>query len=229
MNRNLIVPVAADKPEYNNSLPYVFSPGDDGIIICIKSIMGLPLNDFDNIYFTILRGHDDCFFIDNSIEMQCRRLGLKNVNIVILNKSTIDQAETIFETIRIKNITGSIYIKDADCYFESSEIKSNGVALYPIEQLEILDPRNKSYVAIDDMYYITNIIEKFVVGHHINAGGYSFENVEEFKKYYSKIRHHKTIYLSNIICAMLLDKYTFRPFMVKKYKDWGTKRMLNIK
>ena len=35
----------------------------------------------------------------------------------------------------------------------------NGVAIYPIEELEMLDPRDKSYVAVDDMYYITNIIE----------------------------------------------------------------------
>ena len=55
MNSSLIVPVAADKPEYNNKLPYVFAFGEDGIIICIKSILGLPLDRFDRIYFTILR------------------------------------------------------------------------------------------------------------------------------------------------------------------------------
>ena len=51
MSSNLIVPVAADKPEYSNKLPYVFALGEDGIIVCIKSVLGLPLDRFDNIYF----------------------------------------------------------------------------------------------------------------------------------------------------------------------------------
>lgn len=50
MSSNLIVPVAADKPEYSNKLPYVFALGEDGIIVCIKSVLGLPLDRFDNIY-----------------------------------------------------------------------------------------------------------------------------------------------------------------------------------
>ena len=97
--------------------------------------------------------------------MQCKRLGLVNVKIAILDEPTRDQVETVFMTIQQERISGSIYIKDADCYFESKEAIRNGVAIYPIEELEMLDPRDKSYVAVDDMYYITNIIEKSVIGH----------------------------------------------------------------
>ena len=160
MSSNLIVPVAADKPEYSNKLPYVFALGEDGIIVCIKSVLGLPLDRFDNIYFTVLRKHDDLFYIADSLRMQCKRLGLVNVKIAILDEPTRDQVETVFMTIQQERISGSIYIKDADCYFESKEEIRNGVAIYPIEELEMLDPRDKSYVAVDDMYYITNIIEK---------------------------------------------------------------------
>ncbi len=229
MNKNLIVPVAADKPEYNNKLPYVFALGEDGIIICIKSILGLPLEQFDAVYFTILRKHDERFFVADSLQMQCKRLGLANVTIVILDEPTHDQVETVYATIRQEKITGTIYIKDADSYFESEEMSQNGVAIYPIEELEVLDPRDKSYVAVDDMYYITNIIEKSIVGHYISAGGYAFEDSNEFCEYYKRLRHYPHLYLSHIIYAMLLDKKTFRPSLVKNYKDWGTKRMLYLK
>lgn len=229
MKSNLIVPVAADKPEYSNKLPYVFSLGEDGVIVCIKSILGLPLDMFDNIYFTILRKHDSHFYIADSLQMQCKRLGLQNVKIVILDEPTCDQAETIYETIQREELSGSIYIKDADCFFESQEAVGNGVAIFPIEELEILDPRDKSYVAVDDMYYITNIIEKSVVGHYISAGGYAFESCDDFCSYYSCLRHYGRLYLSHIIYAMLLDKKTFRPFIVKNYKDWGTKQMMGIR
>ena len=228
MSSNLIVPVAADKPEYSNKLPYVFALGEDGIIVCIKSVLGLPLDRFDNIYFTVLRKHDDLFYIADSLRMQCKRLGLVNVKIAILDEPTRDQVETVFMTIQQERISGSIYIKDADCYFESKEAIRNGVAIYPIEELEMLDPRDKSYVAVDDMYYITNIIEKSVIGHCISAGGYAFEDCDVFCKYYTSLRHYDRLYLSHIIYAMLLDKKTFRPFLVKNYKDWGSKRMLGF-
>lgn len=229
MGNSLIVPVAADKPEYNNKLPYVFALGEDGIIVCIKSILGLPLDRFENIYFTILRKHDERFFVADSLHMQCKRLNLPNVKIVVLDTPTRDQAETIFMTIQHEHISGSIYIKDADCYFESAEAVRNGVAIFPIEELDMLDPRDKSYVSVDDMYYITNIIEKSVIGHYISAGGYGFERSEDFCTYYSKLRHYGHLYLSHIIYAMLLDKNTFRPFIVKNYKDWGSKRMLGLR
>lgn len=229
MSRNLIIPVAADKEDYNYTLPYVFGLGSDGIIICIKSILGLELDKFDHIYFAILKKHDDSYFVSESLQMQCKRLGINNVKITMLDQPTTDQVETVYETIKQEQIVGSIFIKDADCYFECGVSEVNGVAIYPIEELEVLDPRNKSYVSVDDMFYITNIIEKSVVGHYISAGGYLFDNCTEFCAYSDRLRSYGKLYLSHIVYAMMLDGKTFRPLMVKNYKDWGTKRMLKLK
>ena len=229
MNKTLIVPAAADKPEYDNSLPYVFASGEDGVVICIKSILGLPLGRFDKICFTILRKHDERFFVADSLKMQCRRLGLRNVKVVILDEPTMDQVDTVYSTIRRERIEGSIYIKDADSYFETDEPLQNGVAIFPIEELDMLDPRDKSYVAVDDMYYITNIIEKNIIGHYISAGGYAFEDSDDFCRYCVRLRRHPHLYLSHVIYAMLLDGHTFRPSLVNNYRDWGTKRMLYIR
>lgn len=220
---SLLVPVAADKPEYANGLPYVFGLDKDGVIICIKSIMGLDLNNFDNIYFTVLKKHDERFFIVDSLNLQFKRLGIKNAKVVVLDEPTRDQAETIFQTIMKEKIQGSIFIKDADCYFKTELNDENAVAIFPIEELEVLAPKDKSYVAVDDMYYLTNIIEKSVVGHYISAGGYSIKREETFLHYYHQLRGYGRLYLSHIIYAMLLDKKTFRPMMVDEYKDWGTK------
>ena len=220
---SLLVPVAADKPEYANGLPYVFGLDKDGVIICIKSIMGLELDKFDNIYFTILKKHDERFFIVDSLNLQFKRLGIKNAKVVVLNEPTQDQAETIFRTIEQEHIDGSFFIKDADCFFKTEISDNNSVAIFPIEELEVLTPKDKSYVTIDDMYFLTNIIEKSVVGHYISAGGYYIKRVENFLHYYNKLRGYGRLYLSHIIYAMLLDKKTFRPMIVEDYKDWGTK------
>lgn len=225
--KSLIVPVAADKPEYADGLPYVFGLDNDGIIICLKSVMGMDLSKFDDIYFTILKKHDEKFFIKDSLNLQFRRLGIGNAKVVVLDAPTRDQAETIYQTILQENIQGSIFIKDADCYFKTNLDSVNGIAIYPIEELDVLAPKDKSYVAVDDMYYITNIIEKSVVGHYISAGGYNINNVETFIRYYLRLRDYGKLYLSHIIYAMLLDKKTFRPMIVSDYKDWGTQKDLH--
>lgn len=224
--RTLIIPAAADKQEYQNGLPYIFGPDKDGVSICIKSILGLSLEKFDSIYFTILKKHDEQFSVSDLLKLQFKRMGINNAQVVVLDEPTADQAETVYQTIVKENIVGSIFIKDADSYFKTEMPDVDGVAIYPIESLEILAPKDKSYVAVDDMYYITNIIEKSLVGHFISAGGY-FVKVLEFVKYYTKLRSIGKLYLSHIIYSMLLDKTTFRPMMVEEYKDWGTRKDLN--
>ena len=222
--RSLIVPVAADKPEYANGLPYVFGLDKDGVIICIKSIMGLEPHKFDHIYFTVLKKHDERFFIVDSLNLQFKRFGIRNATVVVLDQPTHDQAETIYQTILHEKIRGSIFIKDADSYFTTELNFDNAVAIFPIEDLEVLAPKDKSYVAIDDMYYITNIIEKSVVGHYISAGGYAIRNADTFLHCYQHLRPYGRLYLSHIIYALLLDKRTFRPMLVEDYKDWGTRK-----
>lgn len=218
---SLIVPLAADKPEYADTLPYVFGLDEDGVIVCVKSIMGLNPEEFSHIYFSILRKHDDKYFIADSLRLQFKRLGLSNAEVVILDEPTRDQAETIYMTIAGKGINGPVFIKDGDCFFKAEIPSGNAIATYPIEELEILDPRDKSYVAVDDMNYITNIIEKRVVGHFISAGGYFFSDAGDFCRYYDRLRSYGRLYLSHIVYSMLLDKINFRPVMVENYKDWG--------
>lgn len=74
--------------------------------------------------------------------------------------ATQSQAETVFETIRIERISGSIFIKDADGYFSCDVEPANGVAIFPLEKMSLVNPQNKSFVAVDDMFYVTNVIEK---------------------------------------------------------------------
>ena len=221
--KNLIVPVAADKAEYHDGLPYVFGLDGDGVIICLKSILGLDVKQFDNVYFTVLKKHDDKFFIGDNLRLQFRRLGLSNAKVVVLENPTQDQAETIYQTLLKENIQGSIFVKDADSFFRTPIVEGNGVAIFPIEELDILAPKNKSYVAVDDMYYPTNIIEKNVVGHYISAGGYLIRDAEIYKNYYNRLRGYGKLYLSHLLYAMLLDKKAFRPMIVEEYKDWELK------
>ena len=187
----------------------------------MKSILGLNLDIFDSIYFTILRKHAERYDLDVLLELQLRRLGLDKAKIVILDEPTSTQAETVAKTIEQEEIEGSIFIKDADSYFNAEIYPENGVAVYPLEKLKLVDPRNKSYVSVDDMQHITNIIEKRVVSNLFSVGGYCFENVNDFLEVYRQHKDLGQIYLSHLIYSMLLNGNLFRPIRVSAYNDWN--------
>lgn len=135
MSFSLIVPIAANDPKYKKTIPHVFRMNDEGVSFCIKSISGLNLEDFNHIYFALLREHDEAYGLSEFLQIQFKRLGLRNAEIVILNHETGSQAETIEEVIKIKGVEGSIFIKDPDSYFDGKIVPQNGIAVYPLEKL----------------------------------------------------------------------------------------------
>lgn len=222
MNNNftLIVPAASNSP--SETLPDIFKLDDNGVMKCLSSILafGKNLNNCKQIFITILSEDSQKFNLRRMIETQSAFLNL-NINVVEIVKST-SQADTIYRTIRRENIKGPIFIKDADGLFTFDEDLwvQNGVTIYPIENLKLLSPQNKSYVTIDDMELITNIIEKHVISNYINVGGYCFEDADEFVKYYLKLKDNDWLHISHIIYNMLLDGKIFRPFFVNNFIDF---------
>lgn len=221
MKFNLIVPAAGLPKEGKTKMPKIFNLDDEGIMLCVRSILGVNPGQFDNIVFTILKSHVDSFDIDTLLNLQFKRLGLYNARIFILDSPTGTQAETICKTITDCELEGALFIKDADCYFEAEVYPENGVAVCPLESLPLVDPRNKSYVAVDDMQHITNIIEKRIINNLFNAGGYCFGNIEDFLKAYNEYSYLGNIYLSHLIYGMLLSGKTFRPITVSRYMDFS--------
>ena len=221
MMMTLIVPIAASHADIHK-LPQPFRFDDEGTMFCVKAITGLPLSEIKDIYFVILREHEERFMLSEQLSMQFRKHRLTNAHVTILDQPTTSQAETVAQAIRLNDIKGIVFIKDADCYFTTDEIlPQNGVAIYALENLPLVDPQHKSYVAVDDMFYVTNIIEKRVVSHFFSAGGYCFEDAQEFCRYYDRLRDYSPLYLSHIIYAMLLDKKIFRPIQIDDYQDWS--------
>lgn len=221
MNLCLIVPLAGDKPEYTTRMPRVFNFAPDGTLLCIKSVEGLEISKFNHIYFTILQKHDEQYSVSELLRMQFSRKGWQNAEVVVLETPTKSQPETVYETISKMHINEAIMIKDGDGYFTCDFTLQNGIVIYPLDQLEMVNPHNKSYVAVDDQYYITNIIEKKIISRYFNAGGYLFESTFEYCKCYEDLKDHGKLYLSHIVYAMLLGGHSFRPFFCSEYEDWG--------
>ena len=127
MSLNLIVPIAADRPEYEHTMPYVFNFAEDGVLLCIKSIQGLDLTKFEHIYFVILDKLDQKYHLSELLNMQLRNLGLsEKAKVLSLKVPTNSQAETIYECIKQEQIEGGIFVKDADGYFTCDFTETNG-------------------------------------------------------------------------------------------------------
>lgn len=224
MKFSLIIPIAAYRSEYEKTMPYVFSLNKDGYSLCVEAARRLDVSKFDAVYFTTLKEYDNKYCVSDFLRLQFKRLKWSNAKVVLLENRTSSQPETIYETIRLEDITGSIYIKDADCSFVSEVNPQNLIATYQLEKLQWVDPQNKSYVDVDDGYYVTNIIEKRIISHNFCAGGYSFENVDDFTHYYDMLKDEQGLYLSHIIYAMLLDRHIFRPEYVNDYTDFSNEQ-----
>lgn len=216
----LIMPIANNKPDYEYRIPHVFQLAKDGTMLCIKALQSLELSKFDRIYITILESLDKRYSIGDMLRLQFRINGIENAEVVVLDHPTASQPETIYQTIKKQHICGCIFVKDADCSFSGSNFNGNSIVIYPLEKLNWVNPQNKSYVNVDDMYYITNIIEKSIVSHYFTAGGYAFENADSFCKYFERFTEKKGLYLSHIIYSMLLDKHIFKPVIAKSYEDF---------
>lgn len=163
---------------------------------------------------------DEHHHLAEQLKKQFINCRLNNAEVIILERPTTSQPETVFQTIRQANLSGTIFIKDADCSFHGEVLPQNGVVIYPLEALPWVNPQNKSYVAVDDNFYVTNIIEKKIISHYFLAGGYCFEDAGIYCQYYQRFAEQKGLYLSHIIYAMLLDKHLFRPVLASEYTDF---------
>ncbi len=220
----LIVPIAADTDKVSREMPYLFGLDDNGWMYCVKSIAGLPLDVFSDIYFTILHKHSQRYRLKEMMQIQFDRLGIADkAHVFELEESTASQPETLYYTVKRNAITGAVLFKDADSYFVTEVHPENMLYTFPLDGLQMVNPQNKSYVTIDDMYYITNIIEKKIVSRFFCAGGYGFEEVSDFVQEYEKLSDLSQLHLSHIVYSLLLQQVHFRPQMVKEYQDWGTK------
>jgi hypothetical protein len=96
----LIVPIAADTDKMGTEMPYLFGLDSNGLMYCVKSIMGLPLEAFSDIYFTILHKHNLRYKLLEMMQIQFERLGIAHkTHVYELWESTSSQPETLYHTV----------------------------------------------------------------------------------------------------------------------------------
>jgi len=226
---NLIIPCAGKSTRFFDSRPKWLFTNPNGKLMIQDAISELDLSNITNIYFCFLKEHLELVNINETIIKSWFNNINININILILDQSTKSQSETIIKIIDHFNINGQIFIKDCDNTFNFKIISGNYVCYNNISN-QTNNILGKSYIQINNINQILNIIEKNIISDKFCVGGYSFLDCNEFKKTYIQINNNlinnnridEEIYISHIIKQMIINNIIFFSYIVTKYFDWGT-------
>jgi len=198
----------------------------NGNLMLLESIYGLDLKNVNRIIITVVKSHIE----DSKIDLQ--KISDKiyqNKGIVpeflILDEFTSSQSETVYLTIKNKELTDHIFIKDCDNYFSTTIQNQDSVCISHLKPN--VNACNKSYVSLNKYGFVSGIVEKKIVGDKFCVGGYSFSNATLFKEAFEKLSQlhliNSEIYISHIIQELLINyNVSFSTTEVSDYFDWGT-------
>ena len=218
----VIVPCAGKSTRFPNMRPKWMLNHPDGDLMAAKAIKGLNVKSED-VIITILKEHEDQYDIVRGLK---DNIGDK-IKIVILDKQTNSQSETVYLTLKKTNLKESFLVKDSDNTFSIDKIDEefNYVCYSDIHNYEEINPINKSYIKLNEQGIILDIIEKKIISSSFNVGGYYFREPDKFIESFERLNksNGKELYLSHIILDMIANKKEiFFGKDVQRYFDWGT-------
>lgn len=224
----LILPVAGKSSRFNDMRPKWLLTMPDGKLMYEKSIESLEVDKFDRVVVTCLKEHIEKYVSLEKLKDSAKKNIDKRIEFLVLDKPTASHSETIYETLTKMSIKGSFYLKDCDNIFSTSYISENSIAVISLNDIDLVDAKNKSYVDVDVFGNVENIVEKNVISNLFCCGGYSFNDANEFIENFNDIQNQNIdndeIYISHIIYNMLLKGKTFKIHKADNYIDWGTER-----
>ena len=220
----VIVPCGGSSSRYPGTPPKWTLPSNNGRPMIVEAVRKLDFA-LDDLIVTILKEHDEKYDARAGI----RAAFGKAVEVVILDKPTASQPETVTRTLQLTGISEPFLVKDSDNAFALSEIERphNYVASESLNSFDSINPRNKSYIKTDESGVIVAIREKEVISDLFSVGGYFFRKPSQYIGVYERLLDERAgwqreLYTSDIIASMILDGEPFTSRRVSEYEDWGT-------
>lgn len=220
----LIIPCAGRSSRYPDMPPKWSLPDHEGVPMIVRAVQELNFAPED-VVVTVLGIHEEQFSVSKGL---AEAFG-HPVRTVILEEQTKSQSETVVETLRRAKITEPFLVKDSDNSFKIDGIQAstNYVTVASLNDFDMINPRNKSYVNVDHEGFITSIREKRVISDQFSVGGYYFRSPEAFIRAYEKLCDSNEfaaseIYISEVISYLMLNGEQFKTKLARNYQDWGT-------
>lgn len=222
--KTLILPIAGKSSRFPGMRPKWLLTMPDGKLMFEKSVEMLDMSDYDRVVVVVLREHIDAYLSFESFSNTLAGIGHHLVDVCVLNNPTASQSETVAMALEQSNVTGAFFVKDCDNMFQYRWMGGNEVATLNLNNVGLIDAKNKSYIETDSLGNISNIVEKHVISNFFCCGGYGFSSSEIFLNHFKSISSDKEIYISHIIYSMLMAGESFVMGEASKYVDWGTLR-----
>ena len=220
---NIILPVAGKSSRFPNVRPKWLLTNPNGNFMIVDSILGMELKTIESLNLIYLKEHEEKFNFKKGLLENLKKYNLDSlVNFIELEKETQHQVETIELGLRAINKDISFIIKDCDNSFKVNvtSLDNNFVSYCNLSNLKGSDVASKSYLQLDNMGIIANIVEKKVISDKFCCGGYYFKSSNEFLEY-SNIDSSNN-FVSDVVFNMILNGKTFVGMECSDYEDWGT-------
>jgi hypothetical protein len=224
--KSLIVTAAGLSTRFEGLKPKWMLTHPNGNWMLVEAIKYFDFNKVDKVYLGFLKEHIDKYNCRDAIDLCVKELGIEDkTEIVILDERTDNQPHTVYMMIKQKSIKGQIILREVDNQFKYNTVDGNFICHYDLNKTTSINPSNKSYITIGEDGFISNLVEKNVISSTFGCGSYSFENSDEYCKYFEMVyeKGNNTMWVSHVIYRMLVDGFKFKPVMVSDYIDWGTK------
>ena len=224
MSYTLILPVAGRSSRFPGMRPKWLLTMPDGKLMLEKAIEGLDLQVFSRIVVVCLKEHIEKYASLENLQASFLKATGREADFVVLDEATSSQSETIYKALEQGAVEGAFFIKDCDNIFACTPEPKNCVATINLNDIGLVDAKNKSYVEVDSLGIISNIVEKNVISNQFCCGGYGFASASDFIKTYQSITSSEEVYISHIIYKMILEGEEFSTINASEYEDWGTQR-----
>lgn len=228
--KKLIVPCAGRSSRYPDTKPKYLLTHPDGKIMLEHALIGIDIEQFDQVIITIVKEHDNKYNASLIINQAFKEYVDKGlVTVCCLDDYTKSASETIYKTIVKNNITeGQLVIKDCDNYVKVNipRTSTSFCVGVDINKFEISNLNAKSFLYLNEQNLIKDIIEKRVVSDIICVGVYGFKEVRDFVSGYELLLQkgiQSELYISNVISYMINEQgFCFEGIYADEYEDWGT-------
>jgi hypothetical protein len=220
---NIILPVAGKSSRFPNVRPKWLLTNPNGNFMIVDSILGMGLTTIESLNLIYLKEHEEKFNFKKGLLENLKKYNLDSlVNFIELENETQHQVETIELGLKVINKDISFIIKDCDNSFKVNltSLDNNFVSYCNLSNLKGSDVASKSYLQLDNMGIIANIVEKKVISDKFCCGGYYFKSSNEFLEY-SNIDSSNN-FVSDVVFNMILNGKTFVGMECSDYEDWGT-------
>lgn len=227
----LIVPCAGRSSRFPNMRPKWMLNHPDGKVMVEKAIEGLPLDRFDRIIITIVKEHDERFNARLVLDQVFNLKKNKKIEVLVLPEFTSSQADTVYQTLQKKKVTGPFVVKDSDNHVKISGYPRPefvvGLNIHKTDQ-EVRRLKSKSFLMVNDQGIVVDVIEKRIRSEVVCVGVYGFESPKKFSEAFRfLLDNQKTkaeIYLSHVISYLIgtgISAYSY--VETTEFEDWGTK------